>query len=57
MNDSDYLQLPEGERQYFLRCDGCGDYFDKRQIEQVFFHIINDHKGKLNILQQGEGIE
>lgn len=30
--------LPEEEKQYYIQCEGCGEFVDKRDLGQVFEH-------------------
>ena len=43
---SDLSQIPEDERKHFIKCDKCGEWIDRRDLNQVFNH---DHDGKLEV--------
>ena len=35
--------LPEDEKTNFMLCPECGEYFDKRDVEQIFEHVHHEH--------------
>jgi len=42
MTNADFSALPPREKQHFMRCPECGEWFDKRDLDAVFFHCT-DH--------------
>jgi hypothetical protein len=36
--------LPIGERRHFMNCPDCGNYFDMRDLQDVFNHFHTSNK-------------
>jgi hypothetical protein len=44
--------LPEEEKTNFTLCPQCGEYFDKRDVEQIFVHVHHENA----LMQIGEDL-
>ncbi len=51
MNNADFQQLPNSEKEHFYKCRHCGEMVDKRQLDEVLFHA--DHKPRPDIQYGG----
>lgn len=38
MKEEDYIKVPEKDREFFLQCLQCGEWFDKRNLDEAIFH-------------------
>jgi hypothetical protein len=47
----DFTALPPEEQRHFYQCAVCGEMVDKRQLDDVVFHICHRH---LPDIQGGE---
>jgi hypothetical protein len=52
MKKDDYETLPTEEQQHFAECLTCGEMFDRRSLDEVFFHTT-DHKPRPDIQYSG----
>jgi hypothetical protein len=48
----EYEQLPPEEKGHFARCAECGEWFDRRSLDEVVFHFV-DHKHRPDIQYSG----
>ena len=55
MKHEDYETLSPEEKIHFLRCSECGEWFDCRQLDEVFFHCV-DHHDRPDIQYDGPGV-
>jgi len=53
VTDADYKKLPRRERGHFKRCPECREWFDMRELHDVFFHCVDGHVPKTDIQFQG----
>jgi hypothetical protein len=44
----EYKQLPPEEKEHFFQCPKCCQFVDKRELQDVIFHVTN-HKPKPRI--------
>jgi hypothetical protein len=44
MNAADFNELPDSEKEYFYRCEQCGEMVDMRQLDDVLFHEDRVHR-------------
>jgi hypothetical protein len=51
MTKQDYEMLPADEQSHFMECPKCGEMFDRRQLDEVLFHM--DHKPRPDIPYSG----
>jgi hypothetical protein len=51
METADYDKLPALEKEHFMECRVCGEMFDRRHLDEVFFH--QDHKQRPDIQYSG----
>jgi hypothetical protein len=38
-----YEMLPDAEKEHFLKCEACGEWFDLSKVEELIFHST-DHQ-------------
>ena len=43
--------LPETESDHFMKCPGCGQWFDMRDLAQVFSHV---HDAEIEMVEGPE---
>lgn len=42
MSTEAFENAPEEDKKHFQQCE-CGEYFDRRDLDEVFFHCVADH--------------
>jgi uncharacterized C2H2 Zn-finger protein len=48
MNAADFDKLSDAEKEHFVQCPKCGQFVDKRELQDVIFHWTG-HKLKPHI--------
>ena len=51
MKRDEYEKLAPEEQEHFMECSECAEMFDKRSLDEVFFH--EDHKHRPDIQYSG----
>lgn len=51
MSADELAKLPSSERVHFMQCGTCGEMFDMRSLDEVFFH--EDHIQRPDIQYSG----
>jgi hypothetical protein len=51
MTPDEYEKVPPDEKKHFMKCSECGEMFDKRSLDEVFFH--EDQKPRPDIQYSG----
>jgi hypothetical protein len=51
MTADEYEQPPPEEKEHFLQCRECEEWFDRRSLDEVLFHT--DHKHRPDIQYSG----
>jgi hypothetical protein len=46
MNKSDCKTLPKPHRKHLMKCEKCGQWFDRRELDHVLFHTVDKHMYK-----------
>jgi len=49
VTDGEYKKLSKSERKQFKRCPECGKWFDMRELDDVFFHCVDQHIPKTDV--------
>jgi hypothetical protein len=44
MKDYEVMTLPPKEKQHFQLCEECGEYFDRREFDEMAFHCFGHKK-------------
>ena len=52
MTLNEYNKLPAEEKEHSAKCQECGEWYDRRSLDEVVFHCI-DHKPRLDIQYGG----
>jgi hypothetical protein len=39
MTADEYEQVPPEEKEHFFQCPKCGEFVDKRELQDVIFHV------------------
>jgi hypothetical protein len=47
-----YNEAAPEDREHFMKCEECGEMFDMRQLDEVFYHAF-DHKQRPDIPYTG----
>ena len=43
MKPEDVKYLNKEERRHYMRCTDCGEYFDMRNLQEVFDHFLFEY--------------
>jgi hypothetical protein len=52
MNAAEFSELSASEQAHFFRCEKCGEFVDKRQLDEVLYHET-DHRPRPDIQYGG----
>jgi hypothetical protein len=52
MTADEYDKLLPAEKEHFLQCRECEEWFDRRSLDEVLFHFV-DHKHRPDIQYSG----